>query len=276
MTDTGRIRAYYDGFDEWGRLDAPAGRLEFERTLALLDRRLAPASRVLDLGGGPGRYTIALAQCGHRVWLADISPQQLAVAREKIAEAGVGESVESIDEATATDLAIYADGAFDAVVALGPFYHLVTEDERTQAAREIARVLDNGGLLFAAFMPRLTGLAGLIDRATADAAQVPPDALAAALETGVFQNPTARGFQEGFYAEPDEIGGLFAAQGFTRLDLQSLRGLAFGREDTLLALRDKAPALYESVVSLVDATAQDPRVIALCGHALYVGKKDPP
>ena len=60
-----RLRTCYATCDEWRRLDSPAGELELLRTLTLLDRYLPAGSCVLELGGGPGRYTVELARRGH-------------------------------------------------------------------------------------------------------------------------------------------------------------------------------------------------------------------
>src|SRR5204863_7793335 len=158
--------AYYSGFDEWGRLESPAGALEFSRTMQILHAHLASSSRILDLGGGPGRYAIELAKRGHRVVLADLSPELLEQARARIASLpDVRGRIDSVDEVSAEDLGRYADESFEAVAAFGPFYHLVSERERASAAREIARVLKVGGLTFVAFVPRITGIVGLIGRA---------------------------------------------------------------------------------------------------------------
>ena len=69
-TKLDKVRAYYGGFDEWGRLDSPEGIRELARALEVLTERLAPGARVLDLGGGPGRYTIE--RCLHRSLVATI------------------------------------------------------------------------------------------------------------------------------------------------------------------------------------------------------------
>ena len=117
------VKAYYAGFAEreWARLDNPAdGQVEFAVTCDVLTRHLPVGARVLDLGGGPGRYAIWLAEHEYRVTLADVSPELLAIARERIDVAGV--EVQAIVEADARDLAAWADVSFDAVVCLGPFY----------------------------------------------------------------------------------------------------------------------------------------------------------
>ena len=61
-TNLDKIRAYYASFDEWGRLDAPEGTRELTRALEILSDRLALGARVLDLGGGPGRYALVLVE----------------------------------------------------------------------------------------------------------------------------------------------------------------------------------------------------------------------
>jgi SAM-dependent methyltransferase len=106
--------------------------------LQILDAHLAPGSRILDLGGGPGRYAIELARRGHRVVLSDLSPELLEQARARIASAPeVRDRIESVDEISAEDLSRYADESFDAVSAFGPFYHLVAEHERETLLRSV-------------------------------------------------------------------------------------------------------------------------------------------
>jgi 2-polyprenyl-3-methyl-5-hydroxy-6-metoxy-1,4-benzoquinol methylase len=107
---------------------------------------------VLDLGGGPGRYTIWLAQQGHRVTLGDLSIDLLNLARTHIRAASVEYRVEAILELDARDLSVLPGACFDAVVCLGPFYHL---PDRARAGSELGRVLRPGGVAFVGLMPRL-------------------------------------------------------------------------------------------------------------------------
>ncbi len=85
-----RVRSYYATFGEreWSRLDNPAdGAIEFELTKRALTRHLVGNERALDVGGGPGRYAIWLAQRGHRVVLADLSRELLAIGRDRVRDA---------------------------------------------------------------------------------------------------------------------------------------------------------------------------------------------
>jgi ubiquinone/menaquinone biosynthesis C-methylase UbiE len=270
-TNLDKIRAYYASFDEWGRLDAPEGARELARALEILADKLAPGARVLDLGGGPGRYAIELARRGHRVVLADLSPELLEVARRRVAEADLP-GVESFDVVDATDLGRYADGSFDAVVALGPFYHLVADAERRRSVAEIRRVLVSHGQAFIAFIPRLSGLIALIDRAATKPAQVPEAVLQTAADTGVFSNPATSGFQEGYYPLPSEIEQLFVTSGFRLEDMLSLKSIANDRAHHVARLE---PTVSAEVERLARALCRRPEIIATCGHALLVARKSP-
>jgi ubiquinone/menaquinone biosynthesis C-methylase UbiE len=269
-TNYQRVQAYYSAFDEWNRLESPAGALEFARAMRIVDRHLTPDSRVLDLGGGPGRYTIELAKLGHRVVLADLSPALLDQARARIASCDERDRVESIDEVSAEDLSGYSDGSFDAVLAFGPFYHLIAESERSRAAREIARVLTHGGLAFVAFVPRTSGIAGLIERAAQRPDQVSAETLRAAVTSGVFRNCSVYGFQEGYYPRVDEIEALLRSVGLEVMTTVSLRSVAFRIEKELGTL---PPALRAETEEVIDALSTWPEVVASSGHALAIARR---
>jgi ubiquinone/menaquinone biosynthesis C-methylase UbiE len=269
-TDIERIRGYYSRFREWERLDSPSGVLEFRRACGLFEKYLPSRARILDLGGGPGRYAIHFAQRGHRVVLADLSSTLLDVARLKISEAGVSDRIEGIDEVEAQDLSRYPDRRFDAVVAFGPYYHLASPEERETATREIRRVLAPGGLAFTAFIPRLNGLVSLLERAANFPAQVPVGTLKRAAATGVFRNGAVVGFQEGYYATPLEIRTLFEKGGFELLDLVSLRSLGNAVEQALLRID---MLLQKEVEEMLDTVARLPEVVATAGHAVLVARR---
>jgi 2-polyprenyl-3-methyl-5-hydroxy-6-metoxy-1,4-benzoquinol methylase len=148
-----RVEGYYDqnALDEWERLERHP--TEFAVTmLALAEHLPPPPAKIADIGGGPGRYAIALAQEGYAVTLVDLSRGNLALAREKAEAAGV--RLDATLHANALDLSDLASSTYDAVLLFGPLYHLLAQEEQLGAVREAMRLLRPDGPLFATFITR--------------------------------------------------------------------------------------------------------------------------
>ena len=148
------IEALFDriGDVEWLRLDADVrGRVAFELHRRFLGRFLTAGMRVLEIGAGPGRFTIALAQMGCRVVVCDLSSVQLALNEKHVRGAGVEDSVEASVQLDVRDLSRFADGSFDAVVAYGGPLSYVFEDA-PRALRECFRVTRTQGMVLASVM----------------------------------------------------------------------------------------------------------------------------
>lgn len=75
------------GTGEWSRID--------HALLDDLERRIGglAGKTVLDLGGGPGQYTVAMAQRGARVTWHDVSRTYLDMSRQRAEAHGLGQSV---------------------------------------------------------------------------------------------------------------------------------------------------------------------------------------
>src|SRR3954447_14509206 len=151
-----RMRAYYEQGKERDRLNTPKGALEAERTQEILQRRLPPAPAVIaDVGGGPGHYALWLADQGHTVHhrdLMELHVDQLQALGNPSIHAAVG-------DARHLDL---PDSSVDAVLLLGPLYHLPEREDRLQTLREARRIVRGGGPVFIAaisrWAPRLDGV----------------------------------------------------------------------------------------------------------------------
>jgi SAM-dependent methyltransferase len=135
------MRAHYERGEEEARLAiSPPGLLEFERTKEIVLRHLPPPPAVVaDIGGGPGRYTHWLADLGYQVIHRDLMPlhvDQLQQAR--VAGASIDSAV-----ADARDLDL-ADASVDAVLLLGPLYHLNQRRDRVAALAEARRIARPG------------------------------------------------------------------------------------------------------------------------------------
>jgi SAM-dependent methyltransferase len=129
--------------------------VEFETTKRMLDRWIPDGARIAEIGVGVGHYSEHLARRGCRIHLIDIAPRLLDAAVERLERSGLGAQIAGVNRFSATDLAAINEGAFDAVLALGPLYHLRQLADRQRAVAEAARLLKTGGLLYAAAINRL-------------------------------------------------------------------------------------------------------------------------
>ena len=170
-------------------------------------------------------------------------------------------------------LSLCENESYSVVLALGPFYHLIEARARNAAIGELMRVLRPGGITFVAFIPRLSGLVGLVARGANDASQVTPEVVERVATEGVFVNPTSRGFQDGYYPEVEEIVDLFCGQGFQKMDLFSIRGGMFGVEGAFEAFREGSPGSASALANALKRRSRNPGVIEQGGHALLVLRK---
>ncbi|MFF3504531.1 class I SAM-dependent methyltransferase [Streptomyces sp. NPDC003247] len=115
------------------------------RSLEWLLGRLAPGSRVLDVGSGTGRPTAAvLAGAGHDVLGVDVSPVMVDLASRQVPEA----AFRCVD---VRDLPL-DDGSFHAVCVYFSLLQLDREDQSALIGR-LARALVPGGSLVLATVP---------------------------------------------------------------------------------------------------------------------------
>src|SRR5262249_21759447 len=135
------------------RLSSGVNRIELVRTQELITRYAPPAPAVIyDIGGGPGGYACWLARRGYAVDLVDAHPLHVEQARHA-SDSQLGARLASVAVGDARQLKI-ADSSGDAVLMLGPLYHLTERSDRVLALREARRVVRPGGVVFAAAISR--------------------------------------------------------------------------------------------------------------------------
>jgi len=261
------VQGFYDSHAlyEWERLKRH--RIEFELTMRMLAEHLPPPpARLLDVGGGPGRYSIALTQQGYQVTLFDLSAGCLDFARERAAQAGV--TLDGVVHGNALDLSAFADESFDAVMVMGPMYHLLTLEERRQALAEARRVLKPGGMLGVAFISRY---AVVLDAAAKDPAWVPAhlDEVEQMLQTGVSRNPAGT-FTDAYSIHPTEVRPLLESCGFSFVELMATEGLLAYLERNIIELE---PAAFEAWVALNYRLGKDPSVLGAACHLYAIGRR---
>jgi SAM-dependent methyltransferase len=255
--------AFFDtlGEKEWLRFEdgrTPPQSLEVH--LAAIRRYVQPGDRVLDVGAGPGRFTIELARLGAEVTVADISPRQLELNAEKVAAAGLEERVRVRVLADVTDLSRFADASFDAAVCFGgPLSYLV--DRAEEGLAELLRVTRPGGHVLLSVMSLVGAVLHfapqLLDLVRRDGAERNE----AILRTGLLPQGEGYGHLPMKLYRSDELTALLSRHG--EVVFVSAAGL-------FPALYPPEPELQEFIVQVERQLAPEPGAVSCGQHILAV------
>lgn len=149
------VRNFYDqnSQQEWDRLDRHP--FEFAITTRMMDRYINPGDSILDIGGGPGRYSLHYLHKGNSVILTDLSQGNIAFALRLASERGLTLRALACD---ALEIDQHIPEKFDHVFLMGPLYHLLKEAERVQAVKSALAMLKPGGILYASFLLMFSGI----------------------------------------------------------------------------------------------------------------------
>ena len=143
------ISGFYNQVDEDSRLQNNRhGQLEYAVTMHYIHRFAAPGSKVLEVGAGTGRYSIALAKEGMDVTAVELVEKNLDVLKQN--SRGV-DHISSF-QGDATDLSRFEDQAFDITLVLGPLYHLYDAEDIHKTIDEAIRVTKKDGVILFAFL----------------------------------------------------------------------------------------------------------------------------
>ena len=142
----------YENYREEDRLSTNnARKIEFLTTVRALDELIVGKKKILDCAAETGVYAFYLADRGHDVTATDITPRHIDVIRETLKDKPYEIDARVLD---ATDMSVFEDETFDVVLNMGPFYHLINEEDRKKCLQESLRVLKKDGLLITAYIPR--------------------------------------------------------------------------------------------------------------------------
>jgi SAM-dependent methyltransferase len=261
-------RHYDDAVFEYELLRSEYCPVEFAMTARQIERWIPERAIVAEVGVGGAFYTELLAKRGCLLHLVDVSARLLDTAWSKLRAGGLQDRIIDIDLASATNLHCLQSEKFDAVLMLGPLYHLGSLEERRSSISEAARVLKPGGLLFAAGINRLAYLRDLfrespreirarrefhqqfLSDGNLDPEHAPP--------IGFAHLTTIAEFRELFADRFDEIG---------MLGLESFAGVW---QKTVRELQGEEAKDW---LDLIEQTAAMPEALGVSDHFLYIGRK---
>ncbi len=265
---------YYENFDEKDRLLAGSGPLELARTQEILERYLPqPPAVILDVGGGSGIYSFWLSEKGYQVHFSDPVKKHVEQVRNA-SRTHPGHPLASIGLGDARKLD-RPDGSADAVLLLGPLYHLTEKKDRVSALKEARRVTKGGGLIFTAFISRFASLLDGFFRGFLEdpvfVSIVEQDLL-----DGQHRNPTKNPdyFTSAFFHHPRDIAAEIKASGLMLeklLPVESLGGLL-----PHLQADWQDPNRRDLLMRFLRRVENEPSLIGISAHLIGIARKEEP
>lgn len=265
------IVRHYGDADEAARLRSGWFQLEQARTQELILRHLPPApATIIDAGGGAGAYACWLAARGYQVHLLDPVPKHVEQARTASAKQPE-HPLASAELGDARHLP-QGDATADAVLLLGPLYHLVEWKDRLTCLREAHRVLRPGGLVWAAGISRFASLFDSLSSGFFDDPAFAP-ILARDLEEGQHRNSTDNSlyFTDAFFHRPDELSRELLDAGFHFVELVAIEGPGWLARDFNRLWND--PEEREHLLAAVRKVEREPTIVGASSHIMAVGRK---
>ncbi|ANY06498.1 class I SAM-dependent methyltransferase [Pseudonocardia sp. HH130630-07] len=262
MQDRTELVTHYTAADERSRLTA-APSLELLRTRVLLERVLpgAPAT-VLDVGGGPGVHAHWLAGRGYTVDLVDPVPKHV----EQAAAPG------TVRAAVGDALALTApDASYDAVLLLGPLYHLTERADRVRALREARRVARPGAPVAVAAISRYASMLDGFHRGFfADGTFV--GIVAETLRSGQHRNPGAHPdyFTSTFFHTCAELHDELAEAGLVDVGVLPVEGPLQWAPDLSSRLADPDGRAF--VLRCLERLERDPAITGSTSHLMALAR----
>lgn len=251
---------------ELERLAESTGQLEFERTKEIILRHLPPPPAIVaDIGGGPGRYALWLGQLGYQILHRDLMPLHVEQLRQAASENSHIQT--ALGDARQLDL---ASQSADAVLLLGPLYHLEHRKDRLQALAEVRRVVRPGGPVFVAAISRWSARMDGILRLRLYESIPGAEAELSAIERTGRLPPLRPGSFCGYLHRPGQLRAELAASGLQVLDLVSVEGPAYLLDDLAARLADDEDRRV--VLETAQALERVPELLGIGPHLLATAR----
>lgn len=257
-----RLIKIYKNKDEDSRLTKSRhGQLEYLTTMHYIHKYLKQGMKILEVGAGTGRYSIALAKEGYEVTAVELVKSSLNVLKKN---AKGLKNIHSF-QGDALDLSTINDEVFDIVLVLGPLYHLYNKEDQNKAIDEALRVCKKGGILIFAFIP--------VHNFVFDYGMKSDSNFVEAIEEN---------FTEDF--KPKQ----FPEQGFTGFDIADFKNLFENKffkalklvsTDSILQIEEDRNGFkmsdndFETFTKFHFAICEKTELLGLSAHLLYIGKK---
>ena len=274
------LEQYYNKFNEEKRLNSRHGQVEFRLSMKYIhevigqiiqpkdidatdhnaaasasEHTLCPQDiKILDIGAGTGRYSVALAEEGFDVTAVELVKYNLGILKKK------NSNVKAM-QGNALNLKKLNSNTFDVTLLFGPMYHLFGFEDKKKALLEAKRVTKPNGTILVAYCMNEYGVItyGFKERHVLEC-----------MEQGRFSDTfQTQSLPEHLYdyMRLEDINALNEACDLTRIKILSPDGPANYIRPFLNQLTDEE---FEAFVQYQMATCERPDLIGAGAHTLDI------
>ena len=152
---------HYNKHNEEKRLSRRHGLVEYRTTMRyihkcidnlLLERQnqnynsdVQTNLKIIDIGAGTGRYSVALDKEGYDVTAVELVKYNVGILKAK-------KSNVKVFQRSALNLKGFEDNEFDITLLFGPMYHLFSREDKVKALSEAKRVTKKDGIILVAYL----------------------------------------------------------------------------------------------------------------------------
>ncbi|OGO20758.1 MAG: hypothetical protein A2Z15_06030 [Chloroflexi bacterium RBG_16_50_11] len=269
VDDITDIQAYYDK-----RVEQEHGRLERHQqerdiTWRYLDKYLPPRGKILDIGAATGAYAIPLAKRGYSVNAVDLAPNNIKTLKKRVSREMLEKKVTCF-VADGRELKGVPGKDYNAVLLMGPLYHLVLKEDREKAVQEAFERLRPGGIIFSTFISRYGIWSDIMHKAPR-MIELQADVRSIIRRGRDSDHPAPEIQFRAYFAKVPEILKMHKSAGFKKLVLAGVEPANTVADEAYCALKGEHRKLW---LDLLFTISTEPSIIGASAHILYIGVKE--
>ncbi|WP_103072169.1 class I SAM-dependent methyltransferase [Aquimarina sediminis] len=264
------IEVFYNKVSEETRLNKGMGVFEFERIKLLIEKYIpASSSKIIDIGGGTGKYSEWLAKKGHQVHLVEPIPKHIKLAQNRANRLKNKFSIQ-LGESRKLN---FKNNFADLIILHGPLYHLQKKEDRDLTICEAKRVLKNDGIILAfAINYTASTLVGLLNGLIHKKSFF--EMCKEELTSGIHNPPDTFPWllAEAYYHKPEQLKDEFINQELTHINTYAVEGIAWLDKDyftNMLNIKRK-----KALTELIKITENDSYLLPFSPHMMIAVKKE--